>query len=303
MAEDKESQALIVKNSAIVLPAVTPDEAKKSMEEYQNLKKSIIDEKSDVQDIAGEKFLKKSYWRKLATFFNITVDVVEEKHEMIGGNIIWHFICKAVAPNGRSSIGSGSCDQYEKATKRGDKWMKKGEVTKWGKNPKTGKSFPMEFNWMMAEPNSIHNTRSTAETRAFNRAVSNLVGGGEVSAEEVNGNDYYEQKQPPKTQFIAATTAQITTILTLGEKLGQSEETMLSFVTRSFKAKSWAELSKTGAARIIDHLNKRLAEKEKEKESAEPEIVDDHSHEIVDLDSEGNPTESQLEKDIKELNF
>jgi hypothetical protein len=42
--------------------------------------------------------------------------------------------------------------------------------------------------------NTLHNTRSTAETRAFNRAVSNLVGGGEVSAEEVYTEDLGETK-------------------------------------------------------------------------------------------------------------
>ncbi len=152
------------------MPAVTTEQAVKAWKKYQDLKQKIIDETTDIQVIQGKKFLKKSYWRKVATFFNLSVAVVKEKKEQIGKTFVWHFTCKAIAPNGRYAIGVGSCDAYEKAKKQNGGYVSYNRYKKI---------------WENAIPNSIHNIRATAETRAFNRAVSNLVGGGEVSAEEV----------------------------------------------------------------------------------------------------------------------
>jgi hypothetical protein len=56
-----------------------------------------------------------------------------------------------------------------------------------GKNPLCTPPRPMR--------NSRHNVRSGAHTRAYNRAVSNLVGGGEVSADELNEGDVEEQRR------------------------------------------------------------------------------------------------------------
>lgn len=184
-------------NQGIVRPAIDAQGAIDAWKEYQLLKVAIVDEKDDIQLIQGKKFLKKSYWRKVATFFNLTTEVVEERKEQIGKTIVWHFTMKATAPNGRSAIGTGSCDAFEKATKVGSEYMQKGRVTKWGKSD-NGKSFPLEFEWTEAQPNSLHNIRSTAETRATNRAISNLVGGGEVSAEEVAQNVVIEESKPAK---------------------------------------------------------------------------------------------------------
>ena len=149
---------------SIVMPEVDGTQALEVWKAYQELKGKII-EKSDIQVIQGKEFLKKSYWRKVATFFSLTIDVVSESHEQLGRTIVWHFTIKATAQNGRSSIGTGSCDAYEKATLRDGQY-----VDRYNKP---------------ALPNSLHNIRSTAETRATNRAISNLVGGGEVSADEI----------------------------------------------------------------------------------------------------------------------
>lgn len=146
-----------VAHQAVVMPAVSAQEAKAAWKAYQDLKTAIL-EPEDIQEINGNKFLKKSYWRKAATFFNLSVDAIEERQETLpNGEIVFHFVCKATAPNGRYAIGAGSCSDRERNRE-----------------------------------NSIHNTRTTAETRAWNRSVSNLIGGGEVSAEEVNTS--YEAK-------------------------------------------------------------------------------------------------------------
>lgn len=181
------SNQLVPTTQNIVMPAVSSSEAVASWKAYQDLKTKIVDKKKDVQIIGKEEFLKKSYWRKLATFFNLNVEVVEERNEQIGRTLVWHFICRATAPNGRSAIGTGSCDAFEKAK------LKDGKYVSYNKFKKI---------WEDAQPNSIHNIRTTAETRAFNRAVSNLVGGGEVSAEEV-GHEYQEDVEPVQEAVVA----------------------------------------------------------------------------------------------------
>lgn len=182
--------AIIPQQPAIVMPAVSTKEAITAWQEYLNLKNAIVDRKVDVQELDGKDFLKKSYWRKTATFFNLTVEVVSEDHEEIMGDLVWHFTCKATAPNGRSAIGTGSCSMYEKSQ------YKDGEYVSYNRFRKI---------WEPAKRNSIHNVRSTAETRAWNRAVSNLVGGGEVSAEEVDQNGH-TPSMPTKDPIMEATT-------------------------------------------------------------------------------------------------
>ena len=145
----------------IVRPAVTPDEAIEAWNEYQALKKRIVTPE-DVQVIQGKDFLKKSYWRKIATFFNLQVGCVKEEHFKDEDGILHYLVIhRASHPNGRYSDGDGACSSDEKGL-----------------------------------PKTFHNTRAIAMTRSWNRAVSNLVGGGEVSAEEIVVNEAVSP--PPK---------------------------------------------------------------------------------------------------------
>lgn len=141
------------KSDMIVLPAMNGKQAIAAWAQYNELKQAIKT-KDDVQVIAGREYLKKSYWAKVARFFNLSVEVVEEKQEQLHLNgrdvLVYHFKSRATAPIGAFAEGVGSCDTTEKGMEK-----------------------------------SIHNTRSIAQTRSFNRAVSNLVGGGEVSADEI----------------------------------------------------------------------------------------------------------------------
>ena len=191
-------ESLVPLSGDVVMPSMSGDKALEVWHQYQDLIQKVCTDE-DYQQIQGKNFRKKSGWRKIATFFNLSIDVVEEKHEQIGKTLVWHFTVKATASNGRYAVGAGSCDAFEKATLKDGKYVQKGAVTKWGKSP-NGKSFPVEFDWEPAQPNSLHNIRSTAETRAYNRAVSNLVGGGEVSAEEVNSGSVVIDAEPDKSQ-------------------------------------------------------------------------------------------------------
>jgi hypothetical protein len=186
--------------------AIPVKEFIKSLQEYKELK-AAIKTKEDVQSIQGHEFLKKSYWRKVNNAFNLSVRIIKEVELTLdNGDTAWDFTCEAMATNGRIAPGTGSCSLYEKAKFVDGKFQIPIEV--WKKNPTSGKSFK-EFardpegniKYDPAFPNTRHNARSTAETRAYNRCVSNLVGGGEVSWEEAEGNEEQylnsEPEHPP----------------------------------------------------------------------------------------------------------
>lgn len=64
----------------IVRPAVSAMEALAAWKEFQALKSMIL-ERSDLQRIGNRDFVKKSGWRKFATFYNLTDRIVEETQE------------------------------------------------------------------------------------------------------------------------------------------------------------------------------------------------------------------------------
>ena len=106
--------------------------------------------------------VKKSGWLKYALACNLNLEKIEEREidkEMPPGSGDWvtifHFDYRAIAQTGRFAEASGSASTSER--EESDKM--------------------------------IHDTRSLAQTRALNRAISNLVGGGEVSAEEAMGDN------------------------------------------------------------------------------------------------------------------
>jgi len=138
----------------LVYPNVV--EAVSTMRAFQELKSKLLDE-NDVVQIEGKKYIKRSGWRKIALAFNISTEIVEVSREEKDGKYIVRVKARAVAPNGRISEELGVCDSSE-------------------------------FENGRLKP-SIHNIETKATTRALNRAISNLVGGGEVSAEEIITDD------------------------------------------------------------------------------------------------------------------
>ena len=120
-----------------------------------------------------QKFRKKAYWRAVAIAFNLRVECVRSERISVGDDWGFEVVYRAIRPNGTYAEGDGGCMASEKV------------VYKWknvdGRNVKTD-----EVDELKSKQNAtIHNIRSHAHTRAFNRAVSNCVGFGEVSAEEV----------------------------------------------------------------------------------------------------------------------
>lgn len=138
-----------------VLPVLSGAEMATAYTTYRAFQAELDKAMPDcIQSIQGKNFRKKNYWRAIRTGFNLAVVCLSEKRIQIGDDWGYEVTYRATAPNGAVADGDGSCMASEKSRGR-----------------------------MQA---TLHNVRSHAHTRAFNRAVSNLVGFGEVSAEEVN---------------------------------------------------------------------------------------------------------------------
>jgi hypothetical protein len=176
--EGQENSGLVALSSQVVAPVVTPEKAKEAWNMFQATKRALL-EGSDYQTIitksfkngqwTSEKkpFVKKAGWRKLATAFNLSDQVIKElrvaydempyrdgKEIAMKPGFVWEMTVRAIAPNGRFAEGVGSCASNERGFAHVE-----------------------------------HDVRATAMTRAKNRAISDLIGGGEVSAEEMEGQD------------------------------------------------------------------------------------------------------------------
>lgn len=167
------TQEIVASPQPQQLDIVDVDGAKKFWENYQQLTESIL----DASDYQGGQFKKKSAWRKYATAFNISDEIINEETttDEKGRILSSKFYVKATAPNGRSSMGVGVCSLYDKITKR--------DTTE-----------PTEFELRKRFSNAEHDIPATAHTRAKNRAISDLIGAGEVSAEEMDNINKNNQK-------------------------------------------------------------------------------------------------------------
>ncbi len=139
--------------SVLIKPVAPTEEVVSAWLSYQELKSKLLNE-NDYQEIHGKRMIRKSGWRKLSTAFGISDSVVSETRKDYKGYFVIEVVVNATSPNGRSAVGLGSCSSKER-------------------------TFSHEE----------HDVRSTAHTRAKNRAISDLIGGGEVSAEEITTDE------------------------------------------------------------------------------------------------------------------
>lgn len=104
-----------------------------------------------------KKFRKKSGWQKLARAFNANTQIVDRDllRTSTGRVREAYYRIRATLPNGRTVESDALCSRKEK-----------------------GK-----------ENASDHTIMSTAKTRATNRAIAELIGAGEVSAEEMKADN------------------------------------------------------------------------------------------------------------------
>jgi len=170
---DTTAALVPVEPKATPLPIFTGLEMSKAVTAYKDLQQTLDRAMPDsIMQLDGKPFRKKAYWKAIAVAFGLSVEVTEERREVCGeladgGDNYSYFVTyKASTPSGRAATGDGACSASEKQRGR----MKASE----------------------------HNVRSHAHTRACNRAISNLVGFGEVSAEEIDRDDAPRPVLKPK---------------------------------------------------------------------------------------------------------
>lgn len=166
----------------IVRLPVPVTEAVSAWNEYQSLRKALhgpgdfqkfqVKQKNEFgQWETTEKEAPTKQWaNKLARFFNVEVKVVTREKVVEGAennieHFTWYVTAVAIAPNGLMREGEGACSSFEK-------------VDRYGKLP----------------ARAHHDVYTTASTRAKNRAILELVGFGEVSAEEMESETFDQSK-------------------------------------------------------------------------------------------------------------
>lgn len=154
--------------SAMVRPALTVEATLGAFDEYLKLKTGLDKRMPDaIMEIAGKRYRKAAYWQAVAVAFNLYVGPVKEEVSSMGDDWGYVLLYEAIAPNGRRVVSDGAAFASEKLNRNG------------------------------TQP-SVHIVRSLAHTRAFNRAVSRLVGFGEVSAEEAVSEDVRATPSPAR---------------------------------------------------------------------------------------------------------
>lgn len=144
-----------------VIKPLDVDQLVESFESYQAMLPRLL-QTSDYQAAGDKQFVKKSGWLKIAAAFDLETELaapVRIDRDENGKPIRAEVWIRAVAPSGRSMVGDGYCSIDES-----------------------------RFSSSSGRQKLEHDLPSTAATRARNRAISNLVGMGEVSAEEIDSH-------------------------------------------------------------------------------------------------------------------
>jgi hypothetical protein len=161
-----EIELIKQEDAAIVQPAVSAEEASKQFKAFQVLKEKLLS-KDDTMMLNDKPYTKKTGWRKLKTAFNLSEEIIDSKREHLldfKGNpfIQWRYKVRVTAKNGVFADAEMSCDTSEQF------------------------AFANKQRTLYKPETAI---MAMAQTRAFNRAISDLIGGGEVSAEEIEEPD------------------------------------------------------------------------------------------------------------------
>jgi hypothetical protein len=230
--------------TGMITPAGSIEQAIEQFELYQELKLRL-GTADDFQQIGNKKHPKKSFVRKVQRFFNVSCEVVEISPflDETGKVIAWLAKARAVhLGTGAFQEGDGACSYEEKTAE----------------DPLKEKRL-----------RTIHNIRSHAVTRAKNRAILDLVGFGDVSAEEINigDGDFLLQESGSKTNYPLmgqATTNQRKAIFAIGKEKGLTKDEVKKVSQFQTKKESTQELTKQEASDLINLL----------KEAKYPELIE-----------------------------
>jgi hypothetical protein len=243
---------------AVVQPAVSTDQALAHFQRFLEIKEKVLND-NDKEPIKGKPYIRKTGWRKIKTMFNLTEEILESKRERFeDGEVIYTYKVRVTAPNGAFADAEMNCSTKEPFGR--------------------------------GKPESA--VMAMAQTRAFNRAISDLVGGGEVSAEEMagidtdddrkngNGNGNGHSDQPanggsnqnfqPKNPDAPASEKQIKFLHFLIDKKGLSTEQVKARSIAMFGKESSKTLTMGEISQLIDYYYK-FSDKPTEKDRIQKE--------------------------------
>ena len=138
----------------ILKPVENLNTIKLAFNEIDNIKNALLDFK-DIANIKWKKYINKRWYRKLAIAFSISTEIISEKRIEKWNHIIYDFSIRAISPIGRYMDSSASCCSEER-----------------------------DFTHIE------NDVRATAQTRATNRAISDLIWLWEISYEEIHDTWY-----------------------------------------------------------------------------------------------------------------
>lgn len=194
----------------IVELGVPVEQIRAAFAAYMDLTQKILtpDDYQTVKQGGKDKtFKKKSAWRKYSTAFNLTelVDQGFLEIERDGFNRPTNARALVVmqATNGRTASGYHECNVHERCcpTAFGERCPKKG----WKGHYCCSTGCTGHSHW--SHPGDIP---ATAHTRAKNRAISDMIGAGEVSAEEVTDDGPQFDDEPARAMSPAPAARQAT---------------------------------------------------------------------------------------------
>ena len=125
MSEVGTDAALAIRDQTVVpSPMFRGAHMVRALADYRELQKALDEAMPDqLMTLDGKPFRKKGYWRAIAGAFGLTGDPItnpQEERSVIGAlddgseNYVYAVAYRATAPNGRSTVGDGSCAAAEK---------------------------------------------------------------------------------------------------------------------------------------------------------------------------------------------
>ena len=226
MAGEERGTALIEapQQPALPAPLFSGAEMGEAMQAYRGLQLALDKAMPDqLMRLSGKVFRKKGYWRAVAKAFSLRLTLItESRYEEENGD--WGYLAcyRAEDRNGNAVDSDGSCAASEKVGRDGSRAMC-----------------------------TTHNVRAHAHTRAKNRAIADLVGFGEVSAEEMRDDQRDDQRwdgparsAPPPRKGGGPSEKQLSRLFAISREHGWSNEQVRELLSREFQLESTSDLSR-----------------------------------------------------------
>ena len=225
MADTDNGTALVVApEQQLPSPLFSSDQMDEAMLAYKSLQHAIDKAMPDqLMEIQGRIFRKKGYWRAVSKAFSLRLTLISESRYEEGSEWGYLVVYRAEDRAGNVTDGDGACSIREK---RG----------------------------AMA---TLHNVRAHAHTRAKNRAISDLVGFGEVSAEEMRDDqrrDAPAKSDPPPRKGSGPSDKQLSRLFAISREHGWSNEQVRELLSREFQLESTSDLSRSQYDKVCNEL-------------------------------------------------